>query len=77
MKNEITDSLEDKLTQLAFQWRGKHRQQDFEAAKKIVDEYHTTIAELWELGWRGEALLPDSELPSQMMPKYFLDHGKE
>jgi hypothetical protein len=28
---------------------------------------------LWELGWDGTELLPDSELPKEIMPEYFIE----
>ncbi len=59
------DNLEGKLSYLAMNWRGKKTQE-------IVKKYHEVVQELWNLGWRGTTLLPDMELPDELMPEYFI-----
>jgi hypothetical protein len=70
------DSLERELSFLAYTWRGLGPQ-DSEEASKVVQRYHEVFAELWELGWDGEGLLPDSELPDKLMPEYYLKRWRE
>jgi hypothetical protein len=72
-KSEMIDALESRLCNLAYYWRGKHSTGAYEAASKIVDEYHATMAELWSLGGHGEGLTPDEELPDELMPDYWLE----
>jgi len=59
------DNLEGKLSYLAMNWRGMK-------AQEIVKKYHEVVQELWKLGWRGTTLLPDMELPDELMPEYFV-----
>ena len=79
MQNTETEinELVRRLAVLAFQWRKQHSKNLFEAAQTIVIEYHSVFARLWELGWNGEDLLPDEELPTQLMPDYFIDYWRE
>ncbi len=78
-KNQSTDveidSLEHELSLLAYTWRGLDSQES-EKAAEIVREYHMVFAKLWHLGWDGEGLLPDSELPNDLMPSYYLERWK-
>ncbi|MCP4542082.1 MAG: hypothetical protein GY832_33570 [Chloroflexi bacterium] len=69
------DSLERELSFLAYTWRGLHSQ-EAEKAVEIVSKYHIVFAKLWDLGWDGEGLLPDSELPNDLMPSYYLEKWK-
>ena len=62
-------SLERQLSHLAMKWRASH----YENAEKIISEYHEVLSKLWNLDWKGENLLPDSELPDRLMPQYFLE----
>ena len=73
-ESELIDKLEVHLSHLAMKWRSLHFQKELEDASKIVDQYHTTMDQLWSLGWDGGDLLPDSELPNELMPKYFLEY---
>ena len=73
-EEEKIDKLEVRLSRLAMKWRSSHSQKELEDASKIVAEYHTTMNQLWSLGWDGSDLLPDSELPDELMPKYFLEY---
>jgi len=61
------DNLEGKLSYLAMHWRGV-------GAQELVKQYHKVVQELWDLGWRGTTLLPDSELPDRLMPRYFISY---
>jgi hypothetical protein len=66
------DLLECELSSLAYTWRSLGSQESREAAG-IVQKYHAVFAELWSLGWDGEGLLPDSELPNDLMPSHCLE----
>ncbi len=56
--------LESWLGELAARWRGTWDQ-------NIVDEYHTTMTRLYELGWDGRLDI-ESELPDRLMPEEYL-----
>ena len=68
----LIDTLELRLAQLANDWRKEHSIGQFQSADVIVQEYHLVFSELWELGWDGEGLLPDSELPDELMPEKYI-----
>jgi len=63
------DALEAKLSSLAYQWRKLRTTGHPAEADNVVQEYHAVFARLWQLGWDGEGLLPDSELPGELMPE--------
>jgi hypothetical protein len=71
-KQTLIDSLEFQLANLANEWRKEHSQGHYQQGELIVKSYHKTMANLWELGWDGTGLLPDSELPNELMPDYFV-----
>lgn len=71
-KEDLIDSLEIKLAKLANEWRKEHSQGRYQRAESIVKSYHETMDKLWVLEWDGTGLLPDSELPIQLMPDYFV-----
>jgi dimeric dUTPase (all-alpha-NTP-PPase superfamily) len=73
-EQEKIGKLEVHLSHLATKWRSLGSQEKTEDACKIVEEYATTMDQLWSLGWDGGDLLPDSELPDELMPKYFLEY---
>lgn len=56
--------LEDRLGDLAGMWRGTYDE-------KVVQEYHATMARLYELGW-NDVLDMESELPDSLMPEEYL-----
>lgn len=60
----IIRQLEDQLDDLAAAWRGTH-------LEEVVREYGDIIDQLYQLGWDG-SLHPQSELPSNLMPKEYL-----
>jgi hypothetical protein len=68
--------LELQLGLLAMEWRSTHRKGLLEEAEKVVEKYWLVVEKLWEIGWRGSGLLPDSELPDELMPQYFLEYWK-
>lgn len=68
----LINKLELSLAHLANDWRREHSLGKLETAEKIIQKYHLVFSELWELGWTGEGLLPDSELPHELMPEYFI-----
>jgi hypothetical protein len=68
----LIENLELHLARLANQWREQHSRNQLKAAGATVEEYHSVFKKLWELGWEGEGLLPDSELPDNLMPEYYL-----
>lgn len=70
------DKQEIRLAHLANDWRKFHSQAAFDRADLVVNEYHKVMKELWESGWRGNDLLPDCELPAELMPSYFFDYWK-
>lgn len=69
----LIDKLEHNLGVLAMQWRSLYLKEKENEEAIIIEEYHVTFAKLWALGWDGGDLLPDSELPDELMPKYYLD----
>jgi hypothetical protein len=75
--HDLVGKLELSLARLANQWRQQHSNNDLDAAQSSVKEYHRIFEELWQLGWRGEGLLPDSELPDHLMSKNYLEQGKK
>jgi hypothetical protein len=75
-KTELIHDLELRLADLANQWRRLHSGGQLEAAQVVAQEYHSTMAKLWALGWDGEGLLPDSELPDSLMPDYYIRRWK-
>lgn len=56
--------LETHLGNLAALWRSTWDQ-------SVVDEYHATMAHLYELGWDGRLDI-ESELPDRLMPIDYL-----
>ena len=72
-KDELQiDKLELRLAQLANHWRKEHSIGRVQTANAILEEYHLVFSKLWTLGWNGEGLLPDSELPDEIMPEYYI-----
>jgi hypothetical protein len=69
----LIDELERELTGLAMHWRSFHRQGLFQEAKDTVEKYLIIFQKLWDLEWIGTNLPPDSELPDELMPQYFLE----
>lgn len=76
-KNDLIEKLERQLARLANEWRKQHSISDLDAAQATVEEYHSIFMKLWELGWDGEGLLPDSELPDNLMPEYYFERWKK
>ncbi|MBE7471980.1 MAG: hypothetical protein DPW09_26765 [Anaerolineae bacterium] len=76
-KDNLIDELELQLAKLANQWRRQHSDNQLDASQLTVKEYHLIFKRLWELGWDGEGLLPDSELPNDLMPKYYLERWRK
>jgi hypothetical protein len=64
------------LSDLAVAWRKEHSRGSYDLAHRIVQYYHEALAKLWALGSRGEELLPEMELPENLMPQYFIDWWK-
>lgn len=73
-KEKLIDKLELDLSHLAMKWRGADERGSKDEAAKFVQEYHDVMGQLWQLGWDGAGLLPDSELPDRLMPTYFLEY---
>jgi hypothetical protein len=69
----LIHELELHLAQLANDWRREHSIGKHQMADTIVQKYHSVFSELWALGWNGEGLLPDSELPDEIMPEYYIE----
>ena len=76
-RNDLIEKLELSLAKLANEWRKHHSNNELDAAQLTVEEYHSVFIKLWKLGWDGEGLLPDSELPDNLMPEYFLERWKK
>jgi hypothetical protein len=73
-ESEFIDKLEIRLSDLAIKWRSTHFQGNLEDASKAIEEYHSTMDQLWLLGWDGEVLPPEAELPDELMPQYFIEY---
>ena len=56
-----------------MQWRGLYLKGRPEEEAAVIEEYHSVFAQLWASGWDGEGLLPDEELPDELMPKYYIE----
>ena len=52
-----------KLGELAGEW-GETK------SDAVAQTYHTVLKSLFELGWEGY-LLPDEELPEELMPEWY------
>jgi hypothetical protein len=59
------DALEQKLSDLAVEWRRTKK-------KSLVTQYHNIYRELQRLGWNGrldlDSCLPDHLMPSESQP---------
>ncbi|KAB2866206.1 MAG: hypothetical protein F9K46_02800 [Anaerolineae bacterium] len=66
---QLLNTLEEKLSDLASLWRG-HKDQP--QAEEIVRQYHVVLRCMIDLGFRA-ALDPDSELPKRLMPQEYHD----
>jgi hypothetical protein len=69
----LIKELVHRLGHLAMQWRGLYLKERQKEETAVIEEYHSIFAQLWALGWDGGDLLPDSELPDELMPKYFIE----
>lgn len=76
-QDKTIDELEHRFGHLAMQWRGLHSRRKYKEAATVVEEYHSIFAQLWALGWDGGDLLPDEELPDELMPKYFIEKWRK
>ena len=61
---------EERLGQLAFQFRGARRDDE---RRKIADEYAATVDRLIKSGCWDEAPPPEDQLPDDHMPRAFFD----
>jgi hypothetical protein len=61
--------LEENLCALAGAWAGSYGNPSRQ--EEIVHEYHTTMSQLYSLGWDGTLDL-ECKLPSELMPKEYL-----
>lgn len=64
-----TWALEDRLGELAAQWRAAAG--DTASQARIVNEYHAAIDQLYALDWNG-VLDFDAYLPIELMPTEYL-----
>lgn len=64
--NPVLRTLEDKLCDLAAEWRGSLKRR-----VEIKQEYEAIFQELYELGWDGFIEL-ECELPAEHLPKEYL-----
>lgn len=69
-------TLESRLCDLAYRWRTLHSIGDFAEANEVVQQYHVTMAQLWDLGWNAN-LDAEGALPDELMPAYFMDYWKK
>lgn len=72
--DDLVPKLASELSQLAYQFRGN---KSMDPSQPIVQQYHKVMQKLWDLGWRGDDLFIDAELPPELMPQYFVDYWKE
>ena len=59
--------LEDKLSDLAAQWRGASRRGEAAIAEAVVQQYQAVLLCMIELG-HNEFLDAETELPDRLMP---------
>lgn len=71
---QAIDTLERQLATLAYRWRSIPDALNAPEAQPVVLEYHAVMDQLWQQGWTGRGLLPDAELPDELMPQYFQDY---
>ena len=64
------------LGRLAARWRSTNQSGETDQSKRLLVAYHEMVHFLWTKGWRGNHLLPEEELPNELMPAYFVEHWK-
>ena len=64
--------LEDKLSDLASQWRGATRRKESMKAQKLVQQYQATLRYMIELG-HDDFLDAETELPDALMPEEYFE----
>ena len=69
-------TLEHRLRVLLKEWWKAHSSKDHQKAKIIVNQYHTVLESLFELGY-NMPLDMDDELPKHLMPKEYLERFPE
>ncbi len=73
---ELILQLELRLSDLAMEWRS-FPEDKIEESITRVEKYHSIMDQLWALGWDGRTLPLDSQLPDEIMPKYFLEYWQK
>ncbi|WP_028935365.1 hypothetical protein [Pseudonocardia spinosispora] len=73
----MIDALEEKLSELASLWRSARHRGDPAEELTLRREYHATLKDLWDRGWRGEEMYVDMELPDEFMPDYYLQYNNQ
>lgn len=69
----VIDSLEDRLGELAAQFRRSAT--GSEAQARAIEHYHQVMEELFWVGdWGGEPAAVESLLPDELLPKVYRDH---
>ncbi len=76
-QDKVINELVHRLGYLAMQWRGLYLRERPKEETKVIEEYHSIFKQLWALGWDGGDLLPDGELPDELMPKYFVEKWRK
>jgi hypothetical protein len=65
-------NLSDRLSGIAAEWRAADIARDHKRAHAAVLRFHTIANELYALGWRGEGLGLDDELPDELLPTWLV-----
>lgn len=68
--------LEDRLSELAFEWRSTQVRKEEERVGHTVRAYHAIVEQLWLLGWDANLDASD-ELPEELMPQSYLTYWKK
>lgn len=64
--------LESKLGLLAAEWRSNYSNPDLQTA--LVREYHSTIEQLYNIGWDDEIDIENC-LPDNLMPTHYRERN--
>ena len=64
--------LEDKLSDLATQWRGANSRGETEIAEAVIQQYQAVLLCMIELG-HNEFLDAETELPDRLMPPVYFE----
>ena len=79
IKNKIRVTAEYKKVLKWITYHLKTKNQSFGSSDSIqlIHFYNLVFKQLWEMGWRGNDLTVEEQLPDQHMPDFFIKWRKE